>query len=162
MTLPEMPPEVATVYDRLPAHQRVRLMKIRDLILTLAQETDGVGPLTETLKWGEPSYLTEISRSGTTIRLGRPKSDPEACAVFFNCRTSLVEEARLSSPDAFDFEGNRALVIRPDRDLPHRALALCLTAALTYHKRKKQRCAPAGHSPVWAKSRTYRGAFTGR
>ena len=137
MTLPEMPLEVAAVYDRFPADQRARLMEIRDLILTLAEETDGVGPLTETLKWGEPSYLTEKSKSGTTIRLGRPKSDPVACAVFFNCRTSLVEEARVSSPEVFGFEGNRALVIPADRALPRTALELCLTAALTYHRRKR-------------------------
>ncbi len=137
MPLPEIPPEVAAAYDRFPADQRARLMDLRDLIFTLADETDGVGPLTETLKWGEPSYLTEASRSGTTIRLGRPKSNPEACAVFFNCRTSLVEEARESCSEAFVFEGNRALVIPADRKLPREALALCLTAALTYHRRGK-------------------------
>jgi hypothetical protein len=36
--------------------------------------TPGVGALHETLKWGQPAYLTPETRSGTTLRLGVPKS----------------------------------------------------------------------------------------
>lgn len=135
MTSPPVPAAVAEVLSRYPAQLRARLLEIREMIFAAAAETGGAGPLTETLRWGEPAYLTQISKSGTTIRLGTTRSAPEACAVLFNCKTTLVETFRTHFPDDFAFEGNRALVMPVNRPLPHEALKLCLRAALTYHRR---------------------------
>jgi hypothetical protein len=87
------------------------------------------------LKWGEPAYLTEASKSGTTIRLGTAKSAPEECAVLFNCKTTLIETFRTLFADDFAFESNRALVVSTSGSMPHEPLTLCLRAALTYHRR---------------------------
>ena len=38
---------------------RKKLLHLRQIILDTASETEGVNELEETLKWGEPSYLTE-------------------------------------------------------------------------------------------------------
>lgn len=144
MTSPPVPVAVAEALSQYSAPVQVRLLQIRDLVFAVAAETEGVGPLTETLKWGEPAYLTEVSRSGTTIRLGVAKSAPAKCAVFFNCRTTLVETFRAHFADDFAFEGNRALVIPAAGHLPAAPLALCLRAALTYHRREEGRkTAPA-------------------
>ncbi|MHA1572057.1 MAG: DUF1801 domain-containing protein, partial [Alphaproteobacteria bacterium] len=62
-------PDVAAVFDAYPAALRRRLMALRQLIFETAALSEGVGPLTETLKWGQPSYLTQQSGSGTTIRI---------------------------------------------------------------------------------------------
>jgi hypothetical protein len=64
-----LPSDVAAVYAGFPPEMRARLMEVRALLFDLAGGT-GVGPLTETLKWGEPAYLTDASRAGTTVRLG--------------------------------------------------------------------------------------------
>jgi hypothetical protein len=48
-------------------------MQLRMHILDAASETEGVGELEETLKWGQPSYLTKKPKSGRTIRIGREK-----------------------------------------------------------------------------------------
>ena len=61
---------VAAAYRSFPPAARRCLERIRALIFETAAALDGVGPITETLKWGEPAYLTERSRSGTTVRLG--------------------------------------------------------------------------------------------
>lgn len=135
MTSPPVPAAVAEVLSRYPAQLRARLLEIREIIFAAAAETGGTGPLTETLRWGEPAYLTQISKSGTTIRLGTTRSAPEACAVLFNCKTTLVETFRTHFPDDFAFEGNRALLMPITRALPQEALKLCLRAALTYHRR---------------------------
>ncbi|KQY72790.1 MULTISPECIES: DUF1801 domain-containing protein [unclassified Ensifer] len=135
MTTPPVPSAVAEVLAQHAAAIRARLLQVRDLIYMVAAETEGVGPLTETLKWGEPAYLTQASKNGTTIRLGVAESAPERCAVFFNCRTTLVETFRIHFADDFTFEGNRALLIPTTGDLPKGPLALCLRAALTYHRR---------------------------
>ncbi|MDH4442722.1 MAG: DUF1801 domain-containing protein [Rhizobium sp.] len=106
------------------------------MIYTVAAEIGDIGPLTETLKWGEPAYLTEASRSGTTIRLGTIKRWPDDSAVLFNCKTSLVDMFRTVFAADFTFEGNRALVIPAHRALPRAPLMVCLSTALTYHRQK--------------------------
>ncbi len=108
---------------------------VRALILKTADEVSA-GPLTETLKWGQPSYLTEATKSGTTIRLGMPKGRPNDCAIFVSCQTSLVGEFRdIIDDPAIGFEGNRAIIFSALAPLPKAALEHCITRALTY-KRK--------------------------
>jgi hypothetical protein len=136
MTSLPVPPAIAAALGRHPEPVRLRLLQVRDLILSVAAETDGIGPLTETLKWGEPAYLTETSKSGTTIRLGVSKSAPDQCAVFVNCQTMLIDTFRTLFANDFTFEGNRALIIPATDDFPREPLALCLRAALTYHRQK--------------------------
>lgn len=136
MKSPPVPGTVAEALSRYPEQVRARLLEIREIVFAVAAETEGTGLLTEPLKWGEPAYLAEASKSGTTIRLGTTKSAPEECAVLFNCKTTLVETFRTHFPDDFAFEGNRALVMPIARALPHEPLKLCLRAALTYHRRK--------------------------
>ena len=49
-------------------------MALRGLVFDTAARTAGVGGLTEALKWGQPSYLTEQTGSGTTVRIDRLKA----------------------------------------------------------------------------------------
>ncbi len=134
--VPEMPPEVAAVFARFPAPARSGLLAIRQLIFETAAATE-VGPLTETLKWGEPAYLTETTKSGSTIRVGVPRKAPGHYAVYFNCQTDLIETARAQFSDRLAFDGNRAILIRDTAPVPMAALGICLSAALTYHRRKR-------------------------
>lgn len=131
-----LPADVAAALDLYTPPVRARLLELRDLVFAVAGETEGVGPLTETLKWGEPAYLTEASGSGTTIRLGVSKQAPEAAAVFVNCRTTLIEDFRERFGDSLVFEGSRAVIVPLDGPLPVEPLAFCLRAALLYHRRK--------------------------
>ncbi|MAN76518.1 DUF1801 domain-containing protein [Pelagibacterium flavum] len=135
MSAPPVPPDVAQALSRHPARVQEQLRDIRQMIFATASAIEGVGPLTETLKWGEPAYLTEKTRSGTTIRLGVSKLAPDRGAVFFNCRTNLVGNFRANFADSFSFEGNRALIVPASGRLEETPLALCLRAALTYHRR---------------------------
>lgn len=137
MNTPPVPALVAEALSRYREPVRARLLELREMVFAVAAETEGVGPLTETLKWGEAAYLTEASKSGTTIRLGTIKSAPEECAVLFNCKTTLVETFRTHFADTFAFEGNRALVVSTPGALPREPLMLCLRAALTYHRQKR-------------------------
>src|SRR4029079_237763 len=87
-------PAVAAVFGAYPGPVRARLLALRLLILDTAKMTKGVGAIEETLKWGQPSYLTTESRSGSTIRIDRVKGDAGGYAVFFHCQTDLVERFR--------------------------------------------------------------------
>ncbi len=129
-------PAVAQAFDAFPAPSRATLLSIRTLIFETAAGIDGVGPLDETLKWGEPAYLTTRSRSGSTIRLGWKKSKPDQCAVYFICHTNLVDTFRSMFPRELRFDGNRAIVLPHGEAIDRPALALCIAAALTYHRDK--------------------------
>ncbi|ESQ89921.1 hypothetical protein ABAC460_11520 [Asticcacaulis sp. AC460] len=126
--------DVAAAFEAFPEPQRNQLLEVRNLIYETAATTPGVGVLTETLKWGEPSYLTEASKSGSTIRLGLSKPERSA-ALFFNCQTTLISDMRAQFGDLFTFQGDRALLL-PGGPLPTSPLAICLAMALTYHQRK--------------------------
>lgn len=141
MKTPEHPPipaDVAAVFEAFPDPVGKSLMAVRSLIFETAEAMDGVGPVTETLKWGEPAYLTAKTRSGSTIRLGVPKSDPNRAAVFFNCNTTLVPTFRDRFPTAFDYLGNRALLLPGDQNAARDVLGLCLAMALRYHMTKSR------------------------
>ncbi len=130
-----MPDDVAVAFSRLPPAINPTLMTIRALIFEVAVQSPVVGPLTEALRWGEPAYLTEQSRSGSTIRLGVSRAFPQDAAIFLNCQTTLIEQCREMFGDAFGYEGNRALLVAVDRPLPEEALRLAIGMALTYHRR---------------------------
>lgn len=126
---------VADVFAGCPPRVRARLMTVRELIFTVAAETAGVGEIEEALRWGEPAYLAVRPKSGSTIRINRHE-DPSRYALYFNCQTTLVETFRTMFPDEFIFEGNRALVLDVDDEVPIDSLSLCIAAALTYHLKR--------------------------
>lgn len=125
---------VADAFEAFPPAARRKLLRLRELIFSTAAATPGVGPLEETLKWGEPAYLTSQSRSGSTVRLGWKKARPAQVALYFNCQTTLVDSFRTLFPNDFRFEGKRALVFDQAEALPTDALGHCIAAALTYHR----------------------------
>ncbi len=126
-------PQVAAVFGHYPAELHTPLMALRQLIFETAARTEGVGKLEETLKWGQPAYLTNESKSGSTIRLDQIKSRPGKYALYFHCQTTLVDSFREMYPDEFDFEKNRALIMDVRHAVPHQALGHCIAMALTYH-----------------------------
>ena len=132
---------VAQAFKACPAPARSRLLALRELIFRTAAETPGVGEIEETLKWGEPAYVTAASNSGSTIRIGWKKPHATQYAIYFNCRTTLVGTFRTLFPGEFKFEANRAIVFAVAEGVadavPVDALALCITAALTYHRSKR-------------------------
>jgi hypothetical protein len=131
-----MPEEVAAIFAAYPPGIRQKLRQVRQLIFEVAKTTEGIAPLQETLKWGEPAYLPAKPRTGSTIRLGWRRSAPEHCAVYFHCQTTLIGTFRTLFADEFGFEGNRALLLRTSEPLPEAPLAACVAMALTYHRNK--------------------------
>lgn len=131
--------DVEQVFRRYPAKLRIKLTALRRLILKTAARTGGVGALEETLRWGQPSYLTPETKSGSTIRIDRIKASDERYAVYFHCQTGLVSTFRELYPENFDYEGNRAIVLDVNVKPDERALAHCIALALTYHARKAGR-----------------------
>jgi hypothetical protein len=129
---------VDEVFRAYPKPLKARLLALRRLIFDTAKTTTGVGALRETLKWGQPSYLTTETKSGSTIRIDRVKSAANEYAVYFHCQTDLVATFRELYPTQFRYNGNRSIVLNASNDIPEAELRHCVALALTYHLRKRK------------------------
>ena len=87
-------PALDAVFSAYPKPVKAKLLALRRLIFDTAKTTSGVGALEEALKWGQPSYLTSESKSGSTIRIDQVKAEAGQYAVYFHCQTDLVETFR--------------------------------------------------------------------
>ncbi|MEB7885629.1 DUF1801 domain-containing protein [Serratia fonticola] len=127
--------DVCVAFNSYPEQGRNMLLAIRELIFAVAAKTAGVGSITETLKWGQPSYLTLETGAGTTIRLDR--FGDSHVAIFFHCQTTLIDTFRTLFPE-LTYSKNRAIVLDPQVALPRDELILCIEMALSYKLRKKR------------------------
>lgn len=130
-------PDVAAVFNSYPKKIRAKLMFLRKLILETADVMEEVGEIEETLKWGEPSYLTPKTKSGSTIRINRKKDQEEQYAIFFKCTANLVPAFKERFPREFNFGGDRSIVFNIEDEIPIAKLKKCIALALTYHRNKK-------------------------
>jgi hypothetical protein len=130
-------PEVAAVFESYPKRIQAKLMVLRQLILDTAASTEGVGEIEETLKWGEPSYLTPETKSGSTIRIAWKESQEEQYSMYFKCTANLVPAFKERYPREFRFGGDRSIDFHIDDKVPVKELRSCIALALTYHLNKK-------------------------
>ncbi len=130
-------PAVDKVFEAYPKPVRAKLLALRRLIFDTAKATQGVGALEEALKWGQPSYLTTESKSGSTVRIDQVKSEAGQVAVYFHCQTNLVETFRGLYPE-LRYSGNRAILLDAGDRLPEAELRHCVALALTYHLGKRK------------------------
>jgi len=126
-------PEVKVVFNNYPKSVQNQLLYLRELVLSAASEIDGLGKLEETLKWGEPAYLT---KNGSTVRLDWKEKNPQQYAIYFKCTSKLVPTFETIYKDKFEFEGNRAIIFKLNDRIPEAELKRCISMALTYHKIK--------------------------
>ncbi len=130
-------PAVKKAFDNYPRQVTDRLLLLRELIFRIAEESDEIGQIEETLKWDNPSYLTHAPKSGTTIRLSNIRADDDKYAMSVHCQTSLVSDFRQIYPE-LTYDGNRSLLFHVNAKLPLATVEHFISSALTYHHRKKQ------------------------
>ena len=133
----QLPPNIAEAFAASDDRTQDQLRACRDLIFQAAADNCEIGILTETLKWGQPSYLTESSKSGSTVRLATSSDDRPA--LFVHCATDLIEQFKTFYPDTFDYQGKRALIIKSEIAPVEAELRHCIALALTYKLRKKSK-----------------------
>ena len=129
-----IPPQVLAAFQEVSPTHRATLLVARELIFQTARDDQRIGAIEETLRWGEPAYITATKRTGSTIRLGIEKAS-EQPALFFNCNTTLVEDFRQQFGDALTYCKNRAVVLDRAGSEIETALKMCIKMALTYHLR---------------------------
>ena len=69
-------PDIAAIYESYPSDIRKQCLLLRTLIFDVANEYQVIGPIEETLRWGEPSYIPSTTKSGSMVRLHHYASKP--------------------------------------------------------------------------------------
>ena len=129
---PPIPAEVQPAFDEVTPPERAVLLQLRSLIYSNVSEIPEAGAVTETLKWGQPSYSVP---TGTPIRLGLTSSGTPA--LFVHCQTSVVSDARPVFDGDVVFEGNRAVLVPVDQAFPEEVIGQIIHAALTYRQKTR-------------------------
>ena len=126
-------PNVSAVFASYGEKDRLKLEQLRSFVMAAVHGIDPDLKVAETLKWGQPAYAVQ---RGSPIRLGWSKKEPQGCAIFFHCQTSLVETFKTLYGDRLTYEGKRAVVFPGDEPVPEKIVSHCITLALTYHRVK--------------------------
>lgn len=130
----ESDPRVEEVFKTYPREVKQQMLHLREMVLKTASETEGLEKLEETLKWGEPSYVT---KHGSTLRMDWKVKTPEQYAMYFKCTSKLVPRFKTIFKDKFSYEKNRAILFKLDEEIHEAELKQCVKMALTYHKIKQ-------------------------
>ncbi|NNE25429.1 MAG: DUF1801 domain-containing protein [Saprospiraceae bacterium] len=126
-------PQVVALIESYPSKASSRLMKLRNLIFETASDIDGLDHLEETLKWGEPSYIT---KKGSTLRMDWKSKNPDQYALYFSCSTKLVSTFREVFKSDLTYEGNRAVIFNLNAAIPEDKVRVCIKTALIYKRVK--------------------------
>ncbi len=120
--------KVAAAFAAIPSEPRVGLLRLRELIFDVAGDLASEPLVEETLKWGQPAYLTP---KGSTIRLGVPKSG--GFALFVHCQSHLIPEYETAFPKVDQIDGTRAVLFEDPDQIDDQRHGWLIARALTYH-----------------------------
>jgi hypothetical protein len=134
MSIDVLDHKVAATFKAYPKDVQAKLLALRALVLQTAKDNPAIGVLEESLKWGEPAYRP-INGAGTTVRMDWKAKHPTVIALFFNCKTTLIDEFRAQYGALLRFEGQRAILFARDEAIDEAIVAMCIERALTYHLR---------------------------
>jgi hypothetical protein len=126
-------PAFETKFANYPDIVRDKLHFLRELVIETAKEIPEITNLEETLKWGEPSF---VSKYGSTLRMDWKKKTPNQYQMYFKCTSRLVETFKIVFGERFNYEKSRAIVFQINQEIPVVELKQCIKATLIYHKVK--------------------------
>gem|GEM_PF-952149 len=130
--------QIRAVFDAFPKPLQGKLLQLRRWIYEVARSTEGCGQIIETLKWGQPSYLTVHPKSGSTVRIDQIRAGDGCYAMYCHCQTTLIDTYRRLYGGLFEFEGNRGIIFRAKKKIAVKPLKHCIALALTYHAHKQK------------------------
>ncbi len=125
-------PEIKKVYERFPREMKTKVLELREIIFEVAKNNDKIGKVTETLKWGEPVYQRDRSKYGSPIKINYKKTMENHISISVISTTNLIEKFKELYPKAFQFNGNREIIINTNRKLPKKEIYHCVELALTH------------------------------
>lgn len=134
MKTPFASAEVGHAFSLFSRAGRQRLLRVRQRIFDLAAGVEAVGAIQESLKWGEPSYVSTKRKCGTPIRLRLAADDTFGLSV--HCQTSIIAELKKAHP-GLRYDGSRSLLLPVAVEPPVEVIDQLIRLALTYHRNKR-------------------------
>lgn len=131
MMRPFSSPDVAAAFDAAAPDALQGMLDLRALIFDVAQDQPQIGDVQEALRWGQPAYLTPQTKSGSTVRIGTPKSG--GFALFVHCQTTLIADFITAFPGADRIDGTRAILFDDPEQIDAMRHGWLIFRALTYH-----------------------------
>jgi len=126
-------PDTKEKFKKYPANIKPKMNYLRKLIINVAKTDESITEIEETLKWGEPSYITKF---GSTLRIDWKDKNPDQYAMYFKCTSKLVPTFQEVFGDLFKYEKTRAILFDLDEEIPEDELKICISLALKYHRIK--------------------------
>ncbi|MEQ2354521.1 DUF1801 domain-containing protein [Pseudoalteromonas piscicida] len=120
------------VISAYPPAAQAKIRALRNLIMQVASEQN-FGAVIEAIKWGELSFTV---KSGSPFRMAWKAKTPTNYHLYFHCQTKLVDTFRVLFSDELQFEGNRAIVLKLEEDMPTAQLYRCIAIAMDYKNLK--------------------------
>jgi hypothetical protein len=124
---------VESKYDSFAPDTRAKLLRLRELAFETAERLNA-GPLTESLKWGQPAFSTP-GKTGSTFRLDEVRNGEGKYALYFLCQTTLIATFRELYAERFSFEGSRAIIFAPGVSYDEADIAHCMALAMRYGRK---------------------------
>ena len=122
---------VKTFYNSQPEWCRVPLLMLREWIFDAGRDNPTIGAISEEMAWGQPSYVTQETKTGTPLRLG--KFDNENIGVYFQHHTRLAACYHAAYGDVVRVHDRGVMVLVPDIMAIETTIRHCITLGLTYH-----------------------------
>jgi hypothetical protein len=123
--------KVKAAYDAFGQKQQGIALMLRDLVFDVARDTPEAGEIAETLKWGQPSFITPKTESGSTLRIGVTKAGDTG--LYAHCGTSIISDYAATFPGDDRIDGNRGVLFSTADDIAKDRLRHLIRHGLTYH-----------------------------
>lgn len=120
------------VISTYPPAAQAKIRALRSLVMQVACEQN-FGVVIEAIKWGELSFSV---KSGSPFRMAWKAKTPTNYHLYFHCQTKLVDTFRVLFSDELQFEGNRAIALKLEEDMPAALLYRCIAIAMDYKNLK--------------------------
>ncbi len=127
--------QLQAAFDLPDPAAREGLLQLREMIFDTALARPDISDIEESLRWGQPAYLTPKTKAGTTIRLGVPKT--ARFALFVHCQSRLIPEYLAAYPMWDRLDGTRAVLFDHAAEIDPLRHGWLIEQALTYRLRKK-------------------------
>lgn len=134
-----MDPLAAPLLDRIltwPRPAQEAALACRALFHGVA-EARAIGPLEESLKWGQPAWRPVRPRTGSTLRLGWSEGQPDRLSLFVDCKTDLALRLKVTHPDLPFNDERRHIAVSLDTPLPEEAVIRLAEMTFCYHLRQQ-------------------------
>lgn len=131
-----IPPELLSRVTTWPTRAQEAFSTLRALCHATADELE-IGPLEESLKWGQPAWRPTKPNTGSTLRVMWHENTPDLLSLYVGCKTDLAARMRDIYPDLPQNDGRRHIAIRLSDPLPLDAMSHLASMTFAYHKSRK-------------------------